>query len=396
MDPLTHLLTGACLARSGFHRKLAYATVATAVAAEFPDIDTLWSLRGSVSGFEHHRGITHTFFGVPFEAGLLLAAIYLWHRMRVRRDSKTAGPASVRWKNRPPLRWGALYGLILLGLLSHLLLDYTNSYGLRPFFPFNDRWYAGSVVFIFDPLLFALLIAGLVMPALFGFISREMGEHRRQVSSGWARAALTGVLLFWGVRTYEHGRAMVLAESTSLRSPAEETAPDDSPATAAANASPDNADAQVTVSEPSRPLLQAQRVLASPDPLSVFRWYTVADFGPAYQMGTADSRVGTLETGRLLIKPAPSAALSAAEASRLGRVYLDWSPMPFLQVEKGSMVPEEFLDSRHTQVILFEDPRFVGGTSLLQRGGLPPLTGEVVLGPADAVLQEGMDGRFGH
>ncbi len=385
MDPVTHLLTGACLARSGFHRKLAYATLATSVAAEFPDVDTLWSLRGPVSGFQHHRGITHTFLGVPFEAGLLLAGVYLWHRMRLRRDLRTAGPAPPRWKDGPPPRWGALYGLILLGLLSHLLLDYTNSYGLRPFFPFNDHWYAGSIVFTFDPLLFTLLVVGLLMPALFGLINREIGDHRRVVSSGWARAALAGVLLFWAVRTYEHGRAMALAQSTSLRAPADESA----------NAATDDAGSQITVPEPPRLLMQAQRALASPDPLSIFRWYTTTDFGPAYQMGTADSRLGTLETGRLLIKPAPSAALSAAERSRLGRIYLDWSPMPFLQVEKGAMLPEKFLDNRSVQVVRFEDPRFMGGTSLLQRGSLPPLTGKVVLGPANGVVLEGVDGRFG-
>jgi hypothetical protein len=39
-----------------------------------------------------------------------------------------------------------------------LLLDWTNNYGLRPFFPFNPRWYAGSFVFIAEPVIWALLI----------------------------------------------------------------------------------------------------------------------------------------------------------------------------------------------------------------------------------------------
>ena len=30
MEPITHLMTGACLARAGFNRKAAYATVASA------------------------------------------------------------------------------------------------------------------------------------------------------------------------------------------------------------------------------------------------------------------------------------------------------------------------------------------------------------------------------
>ena len=40
------------------------------------------------------------------------------------------------------MRWGLLYGFVLIALLSHLLLDWTNNYGLRPFFPFNPHWYA--------------------------------------------------------------------------------------------------------------------------------------------------------------------------------------------------------------------------------------------------------------
>ena len=48
MEPVTHVLTGACLARAGFNRRAAYATLAMAVAAEFPDIDSLWAFRGPV------------------------------------------------------------------------------------------------------------------------------------------------------------------------------------------------------------------------------------------------------------------------------------------------------------------------------------------------------------
>ena len=65
MEPVTHILTGACLSRAGLNRRAAYATLTMAIAAEFPDIDTLWSLRGPIAGFQHHRGITHTFVGLP-------------------------------------------------------------------------------------------------------------------------------------------------------------------------------------------------------------------------------------------------------------------------------------------------------------------------------------------
>ena len=390
MEPVTHLLTGACLARTGFHRRVAYATAAMAIAAELPDIDTLWSLRGPVSGFEHHRGITHTFLGLPFEAGLLLLLFYGWDAFRRRTPAREVSRA----KRSGSLRWGALYALILLALLGHLLLDYTNNYGLRPFFPFNDRWYAASIVFIFDPLIFTLLLAGLLLPALFRLIGGEIGAKDQALAgSGWARAALMCVLVLWGVRTYEHGKAVALAERSILRAPAT-SANDEStlplPTGSLSVASGDVGDI-ATAPVPVRPLLQPLRVLASPDPLSVYRWYTATDFGPAVQLGVADSRRGTLISDRLLVKPSPTPTLAAAERSRLGRIYLDWSSMPFLVVQHDPSETEQ----REQQTVLFQDPRFMADTPILHRSGPPPLTGTAILGANGGVLAEGMDGRFG-
>lgn len=127
MDPITHLMTGAVLARSGFNRKAAYATLAMTLAAEAPDLDTLWSIRGPIASFQHHRGWTHTLLGLPLEAAVVVGAVYLFHRWRLRRNKPT--------KQSAPLRWGLLYGFALIALLSHLLLDWTNNYGIRPFFP---------------------------------------------------------------------------------------------------------------------------------------------------------------------------------------------------------------------------------------------------------------------
>ena len=72
MEPITHLMTGACLARAGFNRKAAYATVTMVLAAQVPDLDTLWSIEGPIAAFQHHRGWTHTFLGLPFEAAILV------------------------------------------------------------------------------------------------------------------------------------------------------------------------------------------------------------------------------------------------------------------------------------------------------------------------------------
>ena len=115
MEPVTHILTGACLARTGLNRRAAYATLTLAVAAEFPDIDTLWGLRGSVEGFTHHRGITHTFLGLPFEAALLVAAVYGLHRWRLAQAARKSWRITRSWRPATSSqRWSTRRGRVTI------------------------------------------------------------------------------------------------------------------------------------------------------------------------------------------------------------------------------------------------------------------------------------------
>jgi inner membrane protein len=77
------------MGRSGFNRKTALATVTMILAAEAADADVLWELKSSVAALQHHRGITHSFVGVPFVAAAVLAFVYLVHRFRSRKVSAT-------------------------------------------------------------------------------------------------------------------------------------------------------------------------------------------------------------------------------------------------------------------------------------------------------------------
>ena len=378
------MLTGACLARAGLNRRAAYATAMMAIAAEFPDIDTVWSLRGSVMGFAHHRGITHTFIGIPFEALFLLGCAYGFDRWRVARAKRSEAR---QWQRRTvtppaPRRWATLYLLLLVALGSHLLLDYTNNYGLRPFYPFDARWYAGSFVFIFDPLLFFFLVVGLVLPALFSFVGSEVGAKRETFTGrGWARAALVAMVLLWLVRWIEHRRAVVLAAAVPVRASS----------VAGQVTSGGGVPSGVVESPPPQVILMPQRTLASPDPLSIFRWYAVSDLGSRYELGTVDTRRHTLEPYATYDKPLPSAVLSMAEETELGRVFLDWSPMPVLRVSG----PDASSRTGESQsLVLFLDPRFVTSSPLLQRGGTPPLMGQVLINGADGKVLEGMNGHL--
>lgn len=338
MDPLTHFLTGACMGRAGFNRKSALTTLTMVLAAEAADIDVLWALKGSTSALQHHRGITHSFVGVPFIAAAVLGLVYLIHRLRRRRPGD---------RGQPPLRWGYLYLFALLAALGHLALDYSTAYGIRLFEPFNYRWYSWDIVYIVDPLIWLVLIAGLALPALFGLINQEIGA-RSQGPRGRAGAivALACFMLIWGVRDYQHRRVITAMNSVLYR----QVAP--------------------------------QRVAAYPYMINPFRWHGVVETADFFETVPANSLGPEIDESqkRTFYKPEETDATQAAKASYFGRVYLDWAVFPYVQQQKlegdmrGFFV--DFQDLRYTY------PDFRGRT---------PLGGYVVLTPDLRVLEEGMN-----
>src|SRR5205814_4063554 len=189
----------AVLARAGFNRKTALATATMTLAAEAPDLDSLWSFKGPVVGFAHHRGFTHSFLGLILVSMLVVGVVYLIWLGRGRRTNIPGLPP----------RWGLLLLFAYIAGLSHILLDFTNNYGVRPFWPFSERWYSWDIVFIFEPVLFGFLLLGLMVPPLFSLIDREIGaRHRGPRGRVAAALALTGVVLLWALRDFEHRRAV--------------------------------------------------------------------------------------------------------------------------------------------------------------------------------------------
>ena len=351
MEPITHLMTGACLARAGFNRKAAYATVAMTLAAEAPDLDTLWSIDGPIAAFQHHRGWTHTFVGLPIEAAIVVGAIWLVHRWRSRRG-EIASAASTK-RAAAPVRWGLLYCFALIALLSHLLLDWTNNYGLRPFFPFNPRWYAGSFVFIFEPVIFLVLLVALIAPSLFGLINSEVGERRAAFRGrGWAISALVAIVALWGWRAVEHQKAVQLAMAGDYKG------------------------------------AEVLRVSVNPYPINPFRWHAVIETPQTYQLSTIDTfneAAGTSEQGDIFYKPPTTLATLVAKRSWLGEVYLDWSSWP--------LVTETGTDPEGLTMVTFRDLRFMSDAPLMRGRENPPLSGTVYVNDDRRVVRMEMGGR---
>lgn len=339
------------MGRAGLNRKTAYATVTATLAAEAADLDVLWYWAGPVEGLEHHRGITHTFLAAPLVAAAVVGAVFLWTRWR-----KTA-------QNTLPVRWGWLYATALLAALSHLLLDWTNNYGLRPFYPFNAHWFAGSLVFIAEPALWALLAAAFVGPWLFGLIDGEIGARRRGLrGQGWAIFALAGMAALWGSRWVERTAAEALLEQTQW------------------------------TAEP------AKRMDLEPYPVNPFRWHAIAETASGFQRGEVNllrNEVASDPRQDAFYKPTTTPASIVARQSALGRVYMDWGrwavvrdlgPMP---VE--GMEPPELPKGRSWTTVEFTDLRF---DSLRRRaGGGSPMSGWVYVVDGREVAGEAMGRR---
>ena len=366
MEPLTHFLTGACIGRAGFNRKTAYATVAAVLAAEAADLDMLWGFAGPVEELKHHRGITHTFGGAPVVAGVVVGAVWLFHRWRVRSSATSAGQPAGESRSQP-VRWGWLYLTALVAALSHILLDWTNNYGVRPFYPFNARWYAGSILFIAEPVIWALLLAALIVPWLLGLADREIGVRRQPFRGrAWAIFALASMTALGIWRWTERSKGLEMMQQTQV-------------ATAS-----------------------VLRVTLEPYPVNPYHWHAVLETPDYYQTAEVHTNAPSPAAGivsdafaDILYKPKDTPAVEAAKRTFLGRVYLDWGRWAVVRdmgkAPVPGVLPPALPPSRAWTTVLFNDLRF--DYSFLSRRdgeGRQPLSGWVYIVDGREEAAEGM------
>jgi inner membrane protein len=288
MDNLTHTLTALALGQAGLNRKTRFATLTLVVGANLPDIDLVSAFGGATSYLEYHRGITHSLLGAAVLATALGALVYFLGRRA--RPPKKAGP---------PLSLGWLMALSWIALYSHVLMDFTNSYGIRPFMPFSGRWYAWDVMSIIDLPLWALLILGLSLPPLFRLISEEVGAEKTKPRGG-AIFALCAMVALWGVRDLAHRRVLGFLDSH--------------------------------VYGQENPVALG----AFPSAVNPFAWSCTVETDNAFYLFPAnalDSDVD-VEHATVLHKPDSSNALAAASKTRTARVFLDFARFPWPNVEE--------------------------------------------------------------
>jgi inner membrane protein len=351
MEPVTHFLFGAVMGRAGLNRKTALATATLTLAAEAPDLDVLSRFGGSAFALNHHRGFTHSFLGIPLVAAAVVGLMYLLWRLRGR---TTRDP-------RLPPRWPLLFAYACLAGLSHLLLDFTNNYGVRPFWPLSERWYSWDIVFIVEPVIFIVLLLSLIIPGLFSLVNAEIGVAKRGTVPPGRLAATLGLLAVftcWGVRDYEHRRAVAALQARSYQG------------------------------------ADVIRASAYPYWVNPFHWSGVVEtqnFFATMDVDSLSPEVAPEGKVQIHYKPEETPVSLAAKNTYLGRVYLSWAKYPVVEVEE--LLSDPASTKRAAYAVRFHDLRYdssgsrargtLGATVFLNRD-LQPVEGSGMGFPAAA------------
>lgn len=322
MDNLTHTLTGLILARTGLERWCPRAVWILPLAANAPDIDIVTALGGSLEYLTWHRHITHSLVAMPLIAVLPAALIRLFSR----------------------IPWWRAWVLSALGVLSHLLLDWTNMYGVRLLLPFSGEWFRLDTTAVVDVWIWAGLVVAIGWPALSGLVSSEIGAAKTR-GRGLAIAAAVSLATYNGARYFLHQRAVAVMESRLYD---------------------------------GRP---PQRVVALPTAFSPLRWVGVIDTDSFVAVRTVDlSGDYDPAAGRILYKPQEQAPITAALGTREVVEFLRFSQLPFWRItpapDPEGAVRVEVMDLRFGAP---PDERFV--TTVLLDSQLRPLESRFAFGP---------------
>ncbi len=373
MENVGHTLAGLTLARGGLGKTTPLATTALVVGANLPDVDLAWSsFRSALVYYHYHRGWTHSilgFFVLTLLWWLLLLAIDRW--LLARRTGDRVKPI--------PLLLAAA-----IGVLSHILMDAANSYGVRPFLPWSGRWVYGDLWVIVDPWLW-IFLGGAV------YLTGEGGRRRDLVwLMGAAAAAI--VVLFTAVvpapfrATWGAGllAAFAVCRGAAGRRPG--------PRAAIAGlglvllyaglcaATHRAALARVTRMAADDPEVTASRVAALPHPADPLRWEGIIADASSVRHGT----VGALS---LIVPPAApmntlprgldAPAVDLLLGSCAGEVVREFFRFPFVAIEteldggRAVVVRDARYARKGRGFAIYSAPLDADGSPVIDRGECP-------------------------
>jgi inner membrane protein len=274
MDPVCHTLVGASLAATGLGRRTRFGSATLVVAANLPDVDAVLYFWDDARAYAFRRGITHGLPAVVLLPVLLALGMSLLGRLRP--ASGSGAGTSLRW----------LVILSLIGVASHPALDWLNNYGMRWLMPISDRWFYGDALFIFDPLVWAILAGGLLAARYRAASRKPLGPRPAMVSLALVVAYIIASLGLTAVARQE----------------------------AAAQASE----------------LAPVRVMASPVALHPLTREILIDTGRDYRFGRVSfSPFPTVEWLDTVVAKGDPVLLDRARQFRNGRWFLRWARFPY-------------------------------------------------------------------
>jgi inner membrane protein len=277
VDNLTHTLTGLALSRAGLNRFHPRAALVLMIAANAPDFDIVTLFGGTAWYFESHRGWSHSIVMAPVMA--LLSALIV-----------CAIGRSVRG-------WIAAWGIAIVGVASHLLLDWTNAYGIRFFMPFSGAWYRLDLNNLTDLWIWGVLLIAALGPLLGRLVSSEIGG-RPSSGRGLAIFALLFLVAYESGRYVIHERAL---ETLNSR-----------------------------VYQGHPPIRVAAFPVGSTNPFAWSGWVEEPTFSVHFKMNLLSDFDPS--AGMVVYKPEPSPAIEAAKLTPVFHVFLDFAQFPLWRV----------------------------------------------------------------
>lgn len=292
MNIVTNGLVGLAMAQAGATHGSRLRTPLLILASVVADLDLVFYFGGAETFLAYHRTLLHSLLGSTV-AVLGLAG---FSTFADRRFSQKA--------HRSPLSFRAAVLICALGAASHILLDLCDTNGVQVLWPFWNRWFAWDLAPQLDPWLLVILLAGILLPALFRLISEEIGErHKSHTLQRGAILALLLAAVYLGARATLHARAMHLLISREYH---------------------------------GEPPLAAG---AFPEGASPLEWRGIAALETLYRQVEISFTSGDESDPERAVphyKPEPSPALSAASGASAVKMFLRYAQFPLANVEEGA------------------------------------------------------------
>ena len=295
MEPVTHALASLAMASAGLDRVTRLAAPMLLVSGLAADLDWVSYAGGARVFLAVHRTATHSLLGTAIIAVVTAAAFVMLSR-RIGPEPKLPARTAARPSR---IRFSRALGVCAAGATIHLLLDLTNSYGVKLLWPFQQKWYGWDLDTRVDPLLLVLLAAALLLPVLFRLVTEEISGTVTRGGKAATLALLAVIFVYFGARAVWHLRALELVSSRLYAG--------------------------------ERPL----RAASSPD-VSPLKWRGVVETPAAMDEVPVSLWPGDVfnpENARTYFKPDESPALEAARQSDSGKAFLAFARFPLATLE---------------------------------------------------------------